>query len=71
MLRPRKSKPVPRGREGGPTAPKRGRGQPPKEATKQIRAYAADVRRLWKYGATQASAVRALLRAEEAARSEG
>lgn len=71
MPRPRKPKPVPRNREGGPTAPPRGRGQPAKEATKQIRAYTADVPRLAAYGKTQAEAVRALLRAEEAARSEG
>jgi hypothetical protein len=54
-----------------PTTKKRGRGQPAKEATKGIRAYAADVPRLAKYGKTQAEAVRALLRAEEAARSDG
>jgi hypothetical protein len=44
------------------TPKKRGRGQPVKEATKQIRAYAADVPRLAAYGKTQAEAVRALLR---------
>ena len=44
-----------------PTPPKRGRGQPKKEATTQIRAYAADVPRLARYGKTQAEAVRALL----------
>jgi hypothetical protein len=69
----RKTKPLPRGREGvtTPTAPKRGRGQPAKEPTQQIRAYAADVPRLAAHGKTQAAAVRALLRAEEAARSDG
>jgi hypothetical protein len=41
---------------------RRGRGQPAKEATKGIRAYAADVPRLAKYGKTQAEAVRALLK---------
>ena len=41
--------------------PPRGRGQPAKEATKQIRAYSADVPRLAKHGKTQAEAVRALL----------
>jgi len=72
MPRRHKSKTVPRGREGGPSAqPKRGRGQPAKEPTQGIRAYAADVPRLRRYGATQAAAVRALLRAEAAARSEG
>ena len=45
-----------------PTSPKRGRGQPAKEPTTQIRAYAADVPRLAKHGATQAQAVRALLK---------
>jgi|GEM_PF-3537953 len=44
-----------------PTPPKRGRGQPTKEPTKGIRAYAADVPKLAKYGHTQAEAVRALL----------
>jgi hypothetical protein len=58
-------------KKSGAHATRRGRGQPAKEPTKQIRAYAADVPRLRKYGATQASAVRALLRAEEAARSDG
>ena len=43
------------------TPPKRGRGQPKKEPTTQIRAYAADVPRLAKHGTTQAEAVRALL----------
>lgn len=43
------------------TPPKRGRGQPKKEATQQIRAYAADVPRLMLHGKTQAEAVRALL----------
>ena len=61
MPRPRESKPVPRGREGGPSAPKRGRGQPAKEETKGIRAYAADMPRLARYGKTQAEAVRNLL----------
>jgi hypothetical protein len=50
---------------------KRGRGQPAKEPTKQIRAYAADVPKLASYGKTQAEAVRSLLRLEAAARSEG
>ena len=43
------------------TLKKRGRGQPAKEPTHQIRAYAADVPRLAVYGKTQAEAVRALL----------
>lgn len=42
--------------------PKRGRGQPKKEPTVQIRAYASDVAKLAKHGTTQAEAVRALLR---------
>lgn len=42
-------------------APPRGRGQPAKEPTKQIRAYAADVPKLAKHGNTQAEAVRNLL----------
>lgn len=46
----------------GPTAPpKRGRGQPAKEPTRLIRAYAADVPLLATHGKTQAEAVRALL----------
>ena len=46
----------------GPTAPpKRGRGQPKKEPTQQIRAYSADVPRLMRHGKTQAEAVRNLL----------
>lgn len=45
----------------GPTAPKRGRGQPAKEPTQQIRAYSADVPRLMRHGKTQAEAVRTLL----------
>ena len=44
-----------------PTPPKRGRGQPKKESTQQIRAFAADVPRLMRHGSTQAEAVRALL----------
>jgi len=43
------------------TPNKRGRGQPAKEPTQQIRAYAADVTKLAEYGKTQAEAVRALL----------
>jgi hypothetical protein len=43
------------------TTPKRGRGQPAKEPTKQIRAYASDVPKLARYGKTQAEAVRSLL----------
>jgi hypothetical protein len=53
-----------------PTPKKRGRGQPAKEATTGIRAYAADVPRLAKYGKTQSEAVRSLLRLESAARAE-
>jgi len=48
--------------ESSHVAPPRGRGQPAKEATKGIRAYAADVPRLAKYGKTQAEAVRTLLK---------
>jgi len=44
------------------TPKKRGRGQPAKEETKGIRAYAADVPRLMRHGQTQAEAVRALLK---------
>ena len=44
-----------------PTPKKRGRGQPKKEPTQQIRAFAADVPRLMRHGSTQAEAVRALL----------
>ena len=44
-----------------PTPKKRGRGQPAKEATQQIRAYAKDVPKLAAHGRTQAEAVRALL----------
>jgi len=47
--------------ESSHVAPPRGRGQPAKEPTKQIRAYAADVPRLARYGKTQSEAVRALL----------
>ena len=46
-----------------PTPKKRGRGQPSKEATRQIRAYAKDVPKLATHGKTQAVAVRGLLRA--------
>lgn len=53
------------------TPKKRGRGQPAKEPTQQIRAYAADVRKLYAHGKTQAEAVRSLLRMDAAARSEG
>lgn len=52
-------------------APPRGRGQPKKEATRQIRAYSADVRKLYQHGGTQAESVRFLLRLEAEARSEG
>jgi len=45
-----------------PTPIKRGRGQPAKEPTQGIRAYAADVPKLMRHGKTQAEAVRALLR---------
>lgn len=45
------------------TPPKRGRGQPRKEPTQLVRAYAADVPRLKKHGRTQAEAIRNLLRA--------
>ena len=53
------------------TPKKRGRGQPAKEPTHQIRAYAADVPMLRRHGKTQAEAVRSLLRLDAAARSEG
>ena len=43
------------------TPPKRGRGQPRGEPTKQIRVYTADVPMLCRNGETQASAVRRLL----------
>jgi hypothetical protein len=45
-----------------PTPKKRGRGQPSKEPTRQIRAYAKDVPMLARHGKTQAEAVRALLK---------
>ena len=45
-----------------PTPKKRGRGQPAKEPTQGIRAYAADVPKLARYGKTQAESVRALLK---------
>lgn len=44
-----------------PTPKKRGRGQPAKEPTQQIRAYSKDVPQLTKHGKTQAEAVRNLL----------
>ena len=44
------------------TPPKRGRGQPRKEPTKQIRVYTADVPMLCRNGETQAEAVRRLVR---------
>jgi hypothetical protein len=47
--------------ESSHVAPPRGRGQPAKEPTKQIRAYAADVPRLAAHGKTQSEAVRKLL----------
>lgn len=44
-----------------PSPKKRGRGQPAKEPTQQIRAYSADVPKLAEWGDTQAAAVRVLL----------
>lgn len=43
---------------------KRGPGQPRKEPTKLVRAYAADVRKLKSHGKTQAEAIRKLLLAQ-------
>jgi hypothetical protein len=44
------------------TPTKRGPGQPKKEPTKLVRAYAADLPKLKKHGKTQAEAIRNLLR---------
>jgi hypothetical protein len=43
------------------TPTKRGPGQPKKEPTKLVRAYAADLPALAKFGPTQAAAIRTLL----------
>jgi hypothetical protein len=43
------------------TPTKRGPGQPKKEPTKLVRAYATDVPKLKKHGKTQAEAIRNLL----------